>query len=393
MSTTNFFRIGYTLVVSAWLAVRMTGLPASVGQVLLSTTLTSLVFSKPIGKLVDAIPNKKLLVSLGYAGVTIAGLLPTAALLYFPLQNQFVIVLAVVILTTISSGVVGCSMDYFLKLFIDDHQRLRRLSLLTMCSQIALIAGTGAGGVLISYAGVNTAFLPISVCGVIAMAMCALLPTIDIDGLRKASEASSRASATRITYRQYPALLSAACCGALVLSVGQATNALLPALIDLQLKRSSLSYSLIEIFWSSGSFLVCVLFTSKLKRTAGKTACDAVVILVMSALLAVTPRLSSFGAILALHFLLGIGFSAVRIHAEVRFLNACPTQMLGRYRSNSVILSSLVGLAVFITPTLFTDWSIASLYLAFGGAVAVCSAGIFVLDLRGNIRTRSALNS
>ena len=54
----NFFRIGYQLVLTAWLAVQISHRASSVGYVLLTASLTNLIFSPVIGKANDSIKRK-----------------------------------------------------------------------------------------------------------------------------------------------------------------------------------------------------------------------------------------------------------------------------------------------------------------------------------------------
>lgn len=54
----RFFRIGCQLVITAWLAVQLTGRANAVGTILLISSVTHLVCSPVIGKLVDTFKKR-----------------------------------------------------------------------------------------------------------------------------------------------------------------------------------------------------------------------------------------------------------------------------------------------------------------------------------------------
>lgn len=59
ISVVVFFRIGCQLVITAWLAVQLTGRANAVGTILLISSVTHLVCSPVIGKLVDTFKKKE----------------------------------------------------------------------------------------------------------------------------------------------------------------------------------------------------------------------------------------------------------------------------------------------------------------------------------------------
>jgi hypothetical protein len=83
--------------------------------------------------------------------------------------------------------------------------------------------------------------------------------------------------------------------------------------------------------------------------------------------------------LLSTHFLLGAGFALVRIRSETRFLAECPRHLLGRFRANSLFVTSSVGLLIFATPTLYGGACVADLYIMMAGAVAVSAIGVLVV--------------
>jgi len=99
----------------------------------------------------------------------------------------------------------------------------------------------------------------------------------------------------------------------------------------------------------------------------------------MAIALAAIPLLSAFPALLTTHFFLGAGFSLVRIRSETRFLAECPRHLLGRFRANSVLMTSGIGLLIFSAPTVYAGASVAGLYVAMASVVAVSALGLLLV--------------
>lgn len=124
---------------------------------------------------------------------------------------------------------------------------------------------------------------------------------------------------------------------------------------------------MVEVAWSIGAFGVSVFLASKIRRSVGPIMHDLWLIALMVCLLIVIPWLACFPMLLAIHLLLGIGFSSVWIRSETRFLAICPTQFLGRFRANSLFMTNLIGLIIFAVPILNSNLTITTLYLLLAG--------------------------
>lgn len=181
---------------------------------------------------------------------------------------------------------------------------------------------------------------------------------------------------------QHHRLFRIACCAALAFSMGQITNTLLPVLIRLRLGLTGSSYSLVEASWSIGALTAGVAFSKFASSKLGELGHDFFFILVLAGLLSIVPQLSWFPALLTAHLLLGVGFSFVRIRSETRFLTECPTHLLGRLRANSLFITSLVGLIIFATPTIYSNLSVSSLYQLLSGMVAISAIALLVFVRR-----------
>jgi MFS family permease len=384
ISALNFFRIGYQLVATAWLAVQLTGRIGAAGQVLLISTLASFIFAPFVGKLADAVENKRSLLIFGHLGIVFSGVIPLAGSYLVTDTHPFSILIVTLILVTVFAILTSTAMDYFIKSYIPVSVRAQRLASLNIVAQIALIIGTGIGGAVAAMVDFSVAFLLISVSGLGVSILCRrLLPDLIIAVSELSHTKRWIFSTGPMLYFRYPSLLSVACCAALVFSVGQVTNTLLPALVLLHLQRGSLSYSLVEAAWSIGAFCISILFARKIAKSIGKNSQDLAVIAIMAILLAVVPQLKSFDMLLAVHIFLGASFALVRIRSEARFLALCPLQLLGRMRANSLFLTSAIGLIVFSIPLVFSALSVSMLYCLMAGMVLTSVIAIlFFIKIR-----------
>ena len=364
----NFFRIGCQLVTTAWSAVQITGRPESIGHVLLIASATNVVLSPFIGTLVDRALRKKPFVLAGQLGTAMCGASPFVFAVVVPHVGPFPSLVAATLLSSISGIVLSCAMDYFAKLAIVPAERTRKLALLNILSQTTLIAGTAFGGYLVSQLDWRNAFLVIGACGLLlTLLSAALLPSLTC--VQRARRNSRQLGpALYLTHRH---LFAIACCSALAFAVGQVTNTLLAAFMSLDLKLSAQSYSIVEAAWSVGALAASAVLAKVAKNRLGPLHHDVFVVLAIAGLLSLVPQLSAIAALATVHLVLGVGFAIVRVRAEARFLTECPTHLLARFRANSLLISSSISAAIFITPTVCGDLAAPRLYQMLSGAIAV----------------------
>lgn len=385
LAALNFFRIGYQLVVAAWSAVQITGRADAAGMILLISTLANLICSPILGAIVDSFRNKKAMLLVGHIGIACAGAIPLLAEVALKGQARFESIAVAVVLATVFGIVLGGATDYFLKTHLPQSERSRQLAMLSSTTQIALILGTAFGGLVISQGDPSHAFLIISLCGMLLAGLSwRLLPPLKVarDGARSTLKRGIL-SAGPTLYLQHRRLFSIACCAALVFSIGQITNTLLPALVGVHLHGTSVSYSMIEAAWSVGALLVGLWLAKFALRSPGSIQRDFMMVGAMAVVLTAVPFLPALPALLSTHFLLGAGFAFVRIRSEARFLAECPRHLLGRFRANSLFITSGVGLLIFAAPAVYDGASVADLYLVLAGVVAVSAIGLLLVTKPG----------
>ncbi|WP_277188119.1 hypothetical protein [Caballeronia sp. BR00000012568055] len=138
----NFFRIGFQTVAIAWFATLATGRVSAVAELLLVSSVSTLCISPIIGRLVDSISRKKMLLCLGQVSAFFFGLIATCILRFAPSIAPFFVLSSITVLLSGASLLSSGAMDYFLRTFISDEIRARQLARINTVNQIALIAGT-----------------------------------------------------------------------------------------------------------------------------------------------------------------------------------------------------------------------------------------------------------
>lgn len=380
----HFFRIGCQLVATAWSAVQVTGRPQSVGHILLISSAVTLVLSPLIGSLVDRSRCKKAFVVAGQFGIAMCGASPYVLAIAFPQSAPFSALVVATLLSSTAGIAIGCTMDYYVKLSVAASNRTRKLALMNSVSQCTLIAGMAFGGYLVSVSAWRDAFLLVGGCGAMLTALAAyVLPSLSQSPTARRDKHRAGPS----LYLKHPQLLSIAFCSALAFAVGQATNTLLPALMNLDLGYSADSYSWVEAAWSIGALAASAGLARFAKERFGPLGHDLLIVLVIAALLSVVPRFSGLTMLIAVHLGLGVGFALVRVRAEARFLTACPTHLLGRFRANSLCLTSLVSAAVFMTPTLWQNLTTPALYHLLSAAIAASAIGLMYFSRNRQTKT------
>lgn len=379
----NFFRIGSQLVITAWSAVAITGRTGSVGQILLITSLANLALCPIVGALIDRCIHKKPLVVAGHAGVALCGAFPYLIDLLLPELAPFSGLAIVALMTSVASIVIGGGMDSFVKLSIPPSNRIKKLAMINSVSQLTLIGGTALGGCIVSYVSWRSAFLSITGCSVLLTALCAFfLPPLSLAGSDRKEPSGGVFFAGPALYLKHRHLFLIACCSALAFAIGQVTNTLLPALMSLYLGLTGKSYSLVEAAWSIGALAASVSLAKIPRVKVGELRHDLVIIVAVAGLLSIVPRLPWLPALLAAHLMLGAAFSLVRVRSESRFLTECPIHLLGRFRANSLFMTSSIGAAIFMTPTICDDFSMPGLYRVLSAMVAASATTLLVFSSR-----------
>lgn len=369
------------MVATAWLSVHITGRLSAAGEVLLLSTTALFLSANFVGRVVDRFKKKRRLFFWSQIGIVLTGALPAFAGIFAKTDAAFSVLALSAVSGALSAILAVSAIDYFVKSLVIGGDRAKLLASLSIVSQIALIAGAGAAGLIVSRVGMGTAFSPIMICGVLsAIFSCFFLPDlIAVPGIPPHPTIKHRRPFSNLRlYADYPFLLPISCCSVLVFAIGQITNTLLPGLITFKLLRGSADYALFEMVWSAGAFCVSFIFLGLVKKSLGQTSHDLIVIILMALAIGLIPFLRSYISLLTVHLFLGAGFALVRIRSEIRFLIICPTPFLGRFRANTLMMTSLLGGIIFSVPLFIPALSVASMYLSAAGTLLILAIVILI---------------
>jgi hypothetical protein len=380
LSSIDGFRVGAQLIIAAWLAVAFTGSAQGAGILFVSGAAVALISARAIGNAVAAAPSKKRLVLIGQGSVAIAALL-AAVFMHTDGSAPFTILVAVCASTTTLNQISSGGMDYFLRKVTPGINLQKRIGSLASARQISMLLGTATAGSALHFLSFVGLFVGLGV-----LSACAFL--LSAWGLED-ERSSQQGGAVDRTGAEPSAhfdeapnaslLLVTMSCTAVAYAVGQFTNVLLPGLVQLQRRGSSLDYSAVEIAWVCGALLGSAALTVLHARASGSIHVDLAVLGVLGALLAVTPMATEFAVLLGIHLFLGVGFSVVRVRGEARFLSVCPRRSLGRSRATATMLTHGAALLAFSLPVVAATLTLPTLYYCAAALIAVAAMSLMAI--------------
>jgi MFS family permease len=167
-------------------------------------------------------------------------------------------------------------------------------------------------------------------------------------------------------------------CGAgltLAFSVGQATNALLPAYTAQVLQQQAAVYGLLDALWSAGAICASVA-AARLAGSPANKMIERHGLVLMAAILAALGAVGSLAFSVAAQVLLGATFALCRIRFDALILENTPSDLIGRVRSNVQAGIGLTGILIYLSPWATGVKSPSQLYIIYAiglfvGAIAI----------------------
>lgn len=165
-------------------------------------------------------------------------------------------------------------------------------------------------------------------------------------------------------------------------SVAQMTNMLVPAFVKSTLHRDSGLYGLLEASWSAGGG-VLLLLVSLQKRPLGKGRLEFILTGAIGVMMIVFAMTRNIAMLVALYAILGGLFSFTRALCDGRMLALARAEEIGRVRSATIMMTSLTGMTVYMSPMLFSGEDAVIYYCIWGGFVAV--TGVVAYFVTGTV--------
>ncbi len=369
------FARGLYIVVVGWAAVSLTESVAATGRVFLIGHLVLLFLGPFAGVLVDKFSHSRILFvgqALNLAAFGIPVLAPQlgAQLTIFHLY-------VVALLNGIGVLTMAGALERYLANSTEPEARRRAIAFAGAVNNVSLVTGIFVAGYAIHYSSITTTFAIGGVTCVLVAMLSQLLPpnhgpaTSSASGSywRSISEGMSRIVSQR-------SLLVLSLVTSMSFSVGQLTNALLPGFVKLDLNLESDALAILDASWACGGILCSVLLAKYILEvsSSARIACISLILLGFVTFIVSMVSILSFAAIFL--FLMGFFFSSTRIVADALTLDACPAALVGRVRLNQQSLTSLFGVAMYLSPTILGAQSSQQLFSLWG--LFICIFGFFL---------------
>jgi MFS family permease len=379
-----YITIGASWITLSWTMLGIEANQAAVAHLLIIGSLCTLLTSPILGLIVDRIGFRKTTV-LGQIFSLTAALIPTLITsLGYKLISPFIYLMT--FMFSISSILCLTAFDKTLKfLILPASLRKARLQI-SIFQQTSLMLGTALSGFFISKYNEFYVFNIIALFAVISI-------TIFLYSTWKATSQLSMSEAKHETYwlsfasgikyiMQNKTLIASCLCIALAYSSAQVINVSLPAFIKLELKRNSDLFGSCEALWAFGGIFAA----GMLNLLASRFNLDWLPIIALACLGASMMLLSALtypAIILFVLMVMGALFNIARTLADANVLAACSHEMIGRVRSNTMAVTSFVGIGIYLVPVVVDRLLPSTLYFFVGVAMGIIS-GVLMFAYRNN---------
>ncbi|MFK0209198.1 MFS transporter [Agrobacterium sp. NPDC090283] len=383
-SFSSFATIGLSLVVTSWIAA-VEGSISLVGQLFFVSSATSFIFSIYAGVIVDSknrlsvIRRGQALRFLGVAALAIGVLVSPSAPWLFAYATLFSLG------TVLNAG----ALDGIVQLAVNASQRMKLSIRVSICRQLGILCGTGLGGILLHY-------FP-TIWSVLLMVFLMVVQFIIINRFFSdyQSEPAARSNDILASWKQgLRAMLGQRALTFSVLNVGlffsasQMANVLVPGFVKDTLGQGSDVYGLLEAAWAIGGGAILVTAAAQTKLfTAHRWE---LAILTLIGLVMVAFAMSrSIPVLVILYALLGGMFALGRAICDGRILILAKNEEIGRVRATTSMIISLLGMTIYLSPTLIGIENTIFYYVAWGISLSAIAIALFCVNAYCDFRERT----
>lgn len=376
----SFATIGIALIVIAWLAAGL-GSIALVGQLFFLASAASLLMSFFAGPLADS-DNRIWALRSGQAIRLLAALLFCAG----SMQQDWLFASLVLhsLLVAMGTSLSAGAIDGIFQNAIPPANRMRIAIGISIAQQLGLVLGTGLGGLLLHH-------YPTIVSALLMVVLVLLQMVIVEMVIRFHGRGTMPATAARpgelLTFWQQGLRSSfadlnlfAAVIGiSLLFSVAQMTNVLLPGFVNNQLARGSDVYGLLETAWAVGGAASLLAAAMMGSRLSGMRRLEFFMLCCIGGVMISFALSRSLVLLLILSALLGALFSMARAICNGRILLLARNDEIGRVRSASIMLTSLIGMVIYVSPSVIGHDNTVIYYCVWGVVIALAGLGLMAV--------------
>lgn len=371
----TFVFIGSSFVIIAWIAVEDSSI-ALVGRIFLLSSITGVIIPILGGVLTDSW-NKKIIIRLGvFTQIT-----ALVTLLYGILQEHnlppFLYIFSV--LNTASMAFKAGAIDSVFQAIVCKEKRISMSMKFSIIRQLGLAIGMGSSGYLLDQTSASlcvSLLLLLSITRfflseIFLSTIKTIKPKMPTNPLRLWKEGFKYASSDKKLYLSIFGV-------ALTFSVAQMTNVIIPGFVHNELSASSNVYGLFEMAWSIGGGTI--LFIVAFNRHASlNNNLEALLLCLLGSIMIVFSFLRFIPALILLYAFMGGLFSITRARFDGKLLMFCSEGMIGRVRATTSVLTNLVGMFIYLIPTIFTMTSVSILYTIWGALIICVGLMIWIL--------------
>ncbi|CAH1662262.1 MFS transporter [Chelatococcus asaccharovorans] len=378
------YLIGTGLIVISWVATEH-GTVALVGQLYFIGGIVGIALSAIGGVLVDRHSRRTMILRSQSLRIV------AALILLAGLQDKTWLTFCLFSFTIISAAgpalSVGAMGGAFQSFFPTD-KRMNVVLRLSIVGQVGFIFGTGTAGTILHFWGETS-------CMLIFIATSVALLCLGEYFTRGMSLPPER-KRTRFTddwrdglkYTLGSPHISMPIIGvSLLFSVAQMTNTLVPGFVRETLHAGSDVFGLLEAAWSAGGGLV-LLMSASLQRRSWKNGIEFLLLALLGAAM-IGFALSQWVPLsFVLYAVMGGLFCLSRSLCSGRLLTLTAPEQIGRTQALSSMLTSTIGMTMYMLPTFLRADDIGYYYKVWGGAIIVLGLSLAVLAVRLSSRAQ-----
>ncbi|SDK39737.1 Transmembrane secretion effector [Agrobacterium fabrum] len=380
-SFASFATIGLSLVVTSWIAA-VEGSISLVGQLFFVSSATSFIFSIYAGVIVDSknrlsvIRRGQALRFLGVAALTVGVLVSTPAPWLFAYATLFSLG------TVLNAG----ALDGITQLAVDASQRMKLSIRVSICRQLGILSGTGLGGVLLHYfPTIWSVLLMVILMAIQFIIINRFFPDYQNEPARNPHDVVAGWKKGLRAMRGQRALTFTILNVGLFFSASQMANVLVPGFVKDTLGRGSDIYGLLEAAWAIGGGAILVTAAAQTKLfTAHRW--ELVILALVGIVMIAFATSRSVPVLVILYALLGGMFALGRAICDGRILILAKNEEIGRVRAATSMIISLLGMAIYISPTLIGIENAIYYYISWGVFISVTAIALFWVTAYLNYR-------
>lgn len=367
----------FSMLVMAWITLEITNRLAAVGQIFVISHILYIVLGPGIGSAVDRLQRRHCIIA-GQSIIALASAIPLAMWMTdVPLTFSALALVAGI--TALGNLFNIGALDGLLQQLVPLQERRKVSAVVGGLRQAAMVAGVGVGGLALEAVGGTGAFLIMTVTSLLVAGAVYLLPKHAGTAKRPAGYAAY-ARDVKEGFKYSLAAPGVAVLGlttALAFSAGQLGNALLPAFVRDEIGGGSVLFGIVDAAWSVGGITAAFAVNFFLQRHEGRYS-EYVLLSALGASMVALAFAYQPLTVIVLHLSMGAAFSACKVLCDGLLLQRCREDFMGRVRINIQMLTSALGIAMYISPTLLQSGGSRELYFGWGCLLAVAGCVIWI---------------